>query len=65
VTLKGPAPHPLVPLFEEFLFQNLPISFGSSFSVHLCKTDFRVGDKNELPKFTAVFFCEATISRYL
>jgi len=45
VTLEGPASHPLVPLFEEFIFQNLAVTFGSSFLVHLSKTvqDFRVG----------------------
>ncbi len=37
VTLEGPASHRLVPLFEEFNFQNLAVSFGNSFL-------------NELPK---------------
>jgi len=31
VTLEGTATHPLVALFEEFIFQNLPVSF---FGVH-------------------------------
>ncbi len=35
MSLEGPAPHPLVRLFEEFIFQNMAESFGSSFLVHL------------------------------
>ncbi len=55
-THEGPAAHPLVPLFEESIFQNLAVSFRSSFLVHLCKTfQDRRWTKNELPKLTATW----------
>ncbi len=56
MTLEGPAPHPLVPPFEEFIFQNLAVSFGSSFSISYpeksCRDGLKMNSQNLLPKFT-------------
>ncbi len=58
VTLKGPASHPLVALFQEFIFQNLSVSCASSFWVHLSKTDFSIYLSPLIFKFKQhIFLC--------
>ncbi len=57
MTLEVPAPHPRVPLFEKFIFQNLTVSFGISFfSPSPEKSVLQRLTKNELPKLTARFW---------